>query len=508
MAKDIREQLQEIMSANTFVGRFVDSTDLRGLPANKIDILLDNNLNLDSFAEVPVLPRVEDAKEGVFYVLPNDTINFVSEGTWHTVVSNGIQKVKKSNGTALDIDPTDLSVTLPQDDLSDGFYYTTSTLSTVIGAVTVVGSANIASFNKDDLVLGETTLYDSNGTLAVVTSLYDSEMVNATTMSTSSSRSELTVSLKSGKTMDATVGRRTNFTSSDFETWSWIKDKPDETFVYDANGSLGIITVATQTPIEVITVKTLIPHYIDSDTMLHLNSSYRLPVKIGETINYNTSFIEGYDSSTTNINKTLVYDDAGTIGVITALPTGFATITTVSPTIGSDTLIYNGSLVSPGGLLVRLQYNGDFPDIASTMTIDGDGGTASWDHIGPATATSTVRPYAATIVNSTDSDFYVTFDVGCRDFTSNGTALGDMDFVIWSGDNPGGSQSVSGLTPDFTLKQSVGIFTSPGSQVWAVHARSSRTFALVKKDNMPNYAGNYNGFWWEVRYAGKTMRQY
>ena len=65
----------------------------KGYMDKRVSVFLDKDvkidLDADAFELVDTLPSVSEAKEGVFYILPNNTLNYVSNGEWKTISGGG-----------------------------------------------------------------------------------------------------------------------------------------------------------------------------------------------------------------------------------------------------------------------------------------------------------------------------------------------------------------------------------------------------------------------------------
>ncbi len=76
----------DTLAANTLIARLVSSEDLANLPGNKLDVYIDGTVQYEAFVRVGALPMPDDAKQGVFYVLPDNTVWFLDEaGNWETL---------------------------------------------------------------------------------------------------------------------------------------------------------------------------------------------------------------------------------------------------------------------------------------------------------------------------------------------------------------------------------------------------------------------------------------
>lgn len=76
----------DTLASNTLIARLVSSEDLANLPGNKLDVYIDGTIQYEAFVRVGALPMPADAKQGVFYVLPDSTVWFLDEaGNWETL---------------------------------------------------------------------------------------------------------------------------------------------------------------------------------------------------------------------------------------------------------------------------------------------------------------------------------------------------------------------------------------------------------------------------------------
>lgn len=89
MTKISEKSVREFLSSNSLVARLVNAEDLQGLPGNKVDVYLDSDMTFKAFTIVPVLPRVEDAVQGVFYITEDGTLNYVQDGEWKSISGGG-----------------------------------------------------------------------------------------------------------------------------------------------------------------------------------------------------------------------------------------------------------------------------------------------------------------------------------------------------------------------------------------------------------------------------------
>lgn len=226
------------VSANALVARLIGEEDLKGLPANQVDVLLPGKLVFRAFLEVPFLPLPQDAEPGVFYLTPDNLFSYIDNGEWVTIETGASYTIeptkngwvfKRGNKAVFTyIEPNDHIVVvneLPKTNIQDGVEYVvtdgigrlimtyvhengqwietsksgepsdgayeikgelSSFLSDQVLGTTPVNTTNVPTLNPADIVIGETYLYDHRGTMAVVTA-YDAQtgIMTAQTMTTS-----------------------------------------------------------------------------------------------------------------------------------------------------------------------------------------------------------------------------------------------------------------------------------------------------------------------------------
>lgn len=226
------------VSANALVARLIGEEDLKGLPANQVDVLLPGKLVFRAFLEVPFLPLPQDAEPGVFYLTPDNLFSYIDNGEWVTIETGASYTIeptkngwvfKRGNKAVFTyVEPNDHIVVvneLPKTNIQDGVEYVvtdgigrlimtyvhengqwietsksgepsdgayeikgelSSFLSDQVLGTTPVDVTNVPTLNPADIVIGETCLYDHRGTMAVVTA-YDAQtgVMTAQTMTTS-----------------------------------------------------------------------------------------------------------------------------------------------------------------------------------------------------------------------------------------------------------------------------------------------------------------------------------
>ena len=65
----------------------------KGYMDKKVSVFLDKNVKIDldsdAFVVVNTLPDIKDAKTNIFYILPDNTLNYVSNNEWKSISGGG-----------------------------------------------------------------------------------------------------------------------------------------------------------------------------------------------------------------------------------------------------------------------------------------------------------------------------------------------------------------------------------------------------------------------------------
>lgn len=195
-----QEQFKDFLSANHFIARLRSTEELKDLPGNKFDIYLDGKMKFTGYVEVGVLPLVEDAEEGLFYILPDGTLNYISGGQWETLSGekgdpgatfipdvNIDGDISWTNNAGLPNPPTRNIMGPPGE--GSRTYYTTGVLNTFINGFTTLSITEIPDVSVlADLKVNYSKVYDQYGTEATVIGLDDvNQIVRASTTTTAGS---------------------------------------------------------------------------------------------------------------------------------------------------------------------------------------------------------------------------------------------------------------------------------------------------------------------------------
>lgn len=140
------------LSSNTLIARLVSSEELANLPGNKLDVYIDGKVQYEAFVRVGTLPMPEDAIEGVFYILPDDTVHYLSEGVWDTIKAES----EKPNS----------------------IYKFVDTIAEKAGQIGTCLESEIVNFSATDTVqmINNIFFYDIEGKIAVLEGLNGSDV--------------------------------------------------------------------------------------------------------------------------------------------------------------------------------------------------------------------------------------------------------------------------------------------------------------------------------------------
>lgn len=148
--------------------------------------------------------RVKDHDSGTVlytYTDQNDNDTYTFEDV--TVSGNVVGwRVKDKDGNVI-YTYTDLN------DASDGTYFTSDTLDTDITDQTTIAASTVTGLTLSDVVIGETLIYDGDGTVGVVTAVSGSNLT-VDTITTSGSGDASSYVYKTTGTFDITVDNTTN----------------------------------------------------------------------------------------------------------------------------------------------------------------------------------------------------------------------------------------------------------------------------------------------------------
>lgn len=243
-----------------------------------------------------------------------------------------ITGVREQDGTLLTIAP-DGTVTLPRE--SDGTYKSTQKLNTAIDGTRVIpiSSTNITSLSL--IVLNETLVYDTDGTVGKVTAISGNNLT-IRTITTAGSGDESDGSYPTSSVLSLDVGVSTDIAISSVSGLTLDDVVINETLIYDERGTLGRV-VAVNTVTNELTVETMTT---SGDPNLKSDGTYHTTQTITRTIGASNTIPVGDTSITDDtkiaVGETLLYDDAGTMAVVTNFSSPNLTAVTITTAGSSD----------------------------------------------------------------------------------------------------------------------------------------------------------------------------
>ncbi len=183
--------------------------------------------------------RVKDHDTGTVlytYTDQNDNDTYTFEDV---VVSGNVVgwRVKDADGTVV-YTYTDL------DDKSDGTYFTSGTLDTDITDQTTIALSTVSGLTASDIVIGETLIYDADGTVGVVTAVSGTDLtVDTITVSGSGDASSFVY--HTAETLDNTVDNTTVIALADLaDSSANVPTASDiiigKTLVWDTDGTVAL----------------------------------------------------------------------------------------------------------------------------------------------------------------------------------------------------------------------------------------------------------------------------
>lgn len=167
-----QKAIQEAISGNTYIGRLVSADDLRGLPGNKIDVLIDGEVSMRAAVEVPVLPNPEDAIEGIFYITPDGVIHYLADGEWKSIVADGAKIYRVHELPTTDIDPQGIYIIDATEEEGGGAdVYTLAFMTNIPHSAMYTSSISTSTLDWNN---GDKAYIYKNGSLLSTISDYDS----------------------------------------------------------------------------------------------------------------------------------------------------------------------------------------------------------------------------------------------------------------------------------------------------------------------------------------------
>lgn len=199
--------------------------------------------------------RVKDHETGtVLYTYTdlndNDTYTFEDVTVSGKVVG---WRVKDKNGTVI-YTYTDLN------DKSDGTYFTSTTLDTDITDTTTVAASTVTGLTLSDVVIGETLIFDGDGTVGRVTAVTGTDLT-VETITVSGSGDASSYVYKTTGTLDTTVDNTVNLALSTLK--DALGNTPTasdiiigKTLAWDADGTVALAVAISGTDVTFKTITT------------------------------------------------------------------------------------------------------------------------------------------------------------------------------------------------------------------------------------------------------------
>ena len=197
--------------------------------------------------------RVKDHETGTVlytYTDLNDNDTYTFEDV--TVSGNVVGwRVKDKNGTVI-YTYTDLN------DKSDGTYFTSTTLDTDITDTTTVAASTVTGLTLSDVVIGETLIYDGDGTVGRVTAVTGTNLT-VETITVSGSGDASSYVYKTTGTLDTTVDNTVNLALSTLSNSAGTTPTASDiiigkTLAWDADGTVALAVAISGTD---VTFKTI-----------------------------------------------------------------------------------------------------------------------------------------------------------------------------------------------------------------------------------------------------------
>lgn len=197
--------------------------------------------------------RVKDHETGtVLYTYTdlndNDTYSFEDVTVSGSVVG---WRVKDKSGTVI-YTYTDLN------DKSDGTYFTSATLDTDITDQTTVAASTVTGLTLADVVVGETLIYDGDGTVGVVTAVSGTDLT-VDTITVAGSGDASSYVYKTTGTLDTTVDNTVNLALSTLSNSAGTTPTASDiiigkTLAWDADGTVALAVAISGTDVTFRTI--------------------------------------------------------------------------------------------------------------------------------------------------------------------------------------------------------------------------------------------------------------
>lgn len=209
---------------------------------------------------------------------------------------------------------------------SDGTYKTTATLNADVDGTESVAISNITGLIADNIVIGETLVYDANGTVGKISSVSGSTATITTITNTGEKSDGI---YKTTATLDTDIDDTTTVTAAQAPSLTIADVVIGETMLYDAAGTVAVVT-AKAADNSTVTAKTFcISAPIEEDGCY--KTSGLLDRGISQTTTVPANTVTGLNTADdVVVNETLIFDRDGTIGRVTAVSGTNLTVETIT----------------------------------------------------------------------------------------------------------------------------------------------------------------------------------
>lgn len=325
------------------------------LPSYIMNAVVDQNINFTAYSQVEELPL--EGVPGVFYILPDGTLaiwdsenlGYVTTGTVVPVDST----LDENSLRAVANRPVSLKLKEHDEKLKTAggkTFYTTSELSETVLGFTEIDLLDIPSAVEDDVIPGRTLVYDVNGTIGVINFYNPSSQkasVTTITISAEGGSGASTTTHKTSATLSTAVSNETEINKSTVTGFDESELVIDGTLIYDGSGTLGVVTGFIDPILTVATITVAGSGGGSASDGIYYTTE-TLNVTIGGTTTVDKSDVSGFDPDKMVIGETLVYDNNGTIGVLTAYSNPDLTLTSVTKSTEDENTTYTFSKTNSG----------------------------------------------------------------------------------------------------------------------------------------------------------------
>lgn len=214
--------------------------------------------------------------------------------------------------------------TITVDTKSDGVHLANTTLDNTIGNTTILTGMTISN-----LVLNETLVYDTAGTVAVITA-ENATTGDLTATTITKVQDKLGDAFISSSALTKTIGETTTISISSISGMAAADIVLNNTIVADAHGTLGVIINKNTND---VVIKTLT---IDTKSDGIYKTSETLDITVSNIKTIDIANIIGITASDIVLNETLIFDNAGTVARVNSINTTNNTLDVETITVAGN----------------------------------------------------------------------------------------------------------------------------------------------------------------------------